>query len=129
MPYLRNSIAYDHDFWYTSVKWWYLSVFFFFFLKFSFFRLLGGKRGKKWPKMTKNYVWCTSYLRNHISYDCHLWYTSVKWWWCYLQVFFSFFQNFNSLGCHWSSFVVHNCKMIISPGDFLFFQNFEFLGC
>ena len=23
-PYLRNSIAYDHDFWYTCVKSWYL---------------------------------------------------------------------------------------------------------
>ena len=44
--YLRNSKAYDHDFWYTFVKWWYLQVFFsfFFFLYFLF---------KKWPKMTK----------------------------------------------------------------------------
>ena len=43
-PYLRNSIAYDHDFWYTCVKWWYLQVFFSFFWHFHF---------KKWPKMTK----------------------------------------------------------------------------
>ena len=27
--YLRNSVAYDHDFWFTCVKWWYLQVFFF----------------------------------------------------------------------------------------------------
>ena len=24
VPYLRNSKAYNHDFWYTCVKWWYL---------------------------------------------------------------------------------------------------------
>ena len=26
VPYLRNSIAYDHDFWYTCLEWWYLQV-------------------------------------------------------------------------------------------------------
>ena len=51
--YLRNSIAYDHDFWYNFVKWWYLQVAFVAaavlfqnFLQFSFFRLLGDKRAK-----------------------------------------------------------------------------------
>ena len=39
MRYFRNSIAHDHDFWYTYVKWWHLQVFFCFFLKFSFFRV------------------------------------------------------------------------------------------
>ena len=29
--YLRNSIIYDHNFWYTCVKWWYLQVCFQFF--------------------------------------------------------------------------------------------------
>ena len=29
----------------------------------------------------------------------------------------------------WSKFLVHLCKMIISPGFFSFFQNFTFLGC
>ena len=28
VPYITNSVAYDHDFWYTCVKWWYLQVFF-----------------------------------------------------------------------------------------------------
>ena len=28
VPYLKNNIAYNHDFWYTSVKWWYLQDFF-----------------------------------------------------------------------------------------------------
>ena len=34
-------------------------VVFFFFSKFLFFGLLGGSKGKKWPKMTKNSVLCT----------------------------------------------------------------------
>ena len=45
--------------------------------------------------MTKNSVRQTPYPRNHTSYDCHLWYTCVKW---YLHDFFSFFQNFDFLG-------------------------------
>ena len=48
--------------------------------------------------MTKKYVCYTPYLRNHVSYDCHLWYKSVKW---YLSVFFSFIPNFDFLGCWW----------------------------
>ena len=35
-----------------------------------------------------NYICHAPYLRNHISYDCHLW-CSVKW--LYLQVFLSMF--------------------------------------
>ena len=70
----------------------------FIYLKFSSFRLLGGGgeggegggEGKKGPRSQKHSIWCTSYLRNHISYNCHLWYTCVKWWYC--QVFFSFFK-------------------------------------
>ena len=33
-----------------------ISRLFFIFLKFQFFGLLGWSKGKKWPKMTKNYV-------------------------------------------------------------------------
>ena len=43
--------------------------------KFWFFGLLGGSKGKKWPKMTQNSALCTLYVRNHTSYDLHLWYT------------------------------------------------------
>ena len=39
--------------------------------------------------MTKNSVTHASYLRNHSSYDYHLWCICVKWW--YLQAFFFFF--------------------------------------
>ena len=42
MLYISNSIAYDHDFWYTCVKWYYLKVFFSFFWNFHFSGKLGG---------------------------------------------------------------------------------------
>ena len=45
---------------------------FFIFSKFWFFGLLGRWKGKKWSKMTKNSIYCTPYLRNHTTYDCHL---------------------------------------------------------
>ena len=45
------------------------SEFFFVFSKFWYFGLLGVSEGKKWPKMTKNSVFHSFYLRNHLSYD------------------------------------------------------------
>ena len=90
------------------------------------------------------------HISGTIHCDFHLWYTFVKWY--YLQVFFWFFQNLYFLGVRWvkgqklvkiakkfcpshsisqepyiiwSSFVVHNCKMIISPS--VFFICFEML--
>ena len=38
VPYLRNR-AYDHDFWYTCVKWWYLQQIYFHFFKILIFRV------------------------------------------------------------------------------------------
>ena len=38
-----------------------------------------------------------AYLRNRTSSDHNFWYTHIKWW--YLQVLFSFFQNFDFLDC------------------------------
>ena len=52
---------------------------------------------KEESKMTKISVCRIPHLRNHTWYDCHFWYTRVKWW--YLHLFFSFFQNFDFLGC------------------------------
>ena len=46
-PYLRNSVAYDHDFWYISVKWWYLQALFSNSLYFHF-------SGCQWSKRVKN---------------------------------------------------------------------------
>ena len=54
--------------------------FFFIFSKFWFFRLLAGEKSKKWPKMMKNFVCYTPYVRKHTSYDCDFWCTYVKWW-------------------------------------------------
>ena len=52
---------------------------FFIFSTFWFSRFIVGQLGKKWFRMTKNSVCCTPYLRNHLSYDCHLWCKCVKW--------------------------------------------------
>ena len=102
--------------------------------------------------MTKNSVHCTPYLRNYRSFDCHLSCTCIKW---YLQGFFHFFKiiifrfvsgvkgqkidrNDKKLcpSCSifqepyiiWLSFMVHMCKIIISPGVFSFFQKFDLSG-
>ena len=90
-------------------------------------------------------ICCAPYLRKHTSCDHNFWYTCVKWW--NIQVFFHFykiliFRIFRGkrekmdqtdkklcLSCLisqgpyiiWSSFMVHMCKMIISPGIFHFF--------
>ena len=94
--------------------------------------------------MRNNSVCHAPYLRNHISYNCHLWYTSVEW--CFFQCFchfskFWFFvfcvkgqkmtQNDKKFGLSsfmyqepyliWLLFVVHKCKMMISLGVFFHF--------
>ena len=139
MPYLRNSIAYDHGFWYTCAN--NLQVFFSFFWNFHF-------SGCYRPKIkNNNSIHHMPYLRNSIAYDHDSWYTCIKW---YLQVFFFsvFFSvfifqavrgvkgqkiaqndkkfclvHFISQGPYiiWLSFMVHLCKMMISPGAFFHF--------
>ena len=64
--HLRNYTLHDCHLWCKCVKWWYLQVFFS-ILKFWFSVLSGCWKGKKWPKMTKNFVCYTLYFRNHIS--------------------------------------------------------------
>ena len=64
----------------------YPGIFFPIFQNFDFLGCHGGgwgggggvERFKKWPKTTKNYVCRALYFKNHISYDLHLWYASVK---------------------------------------------------
>ena len=93
VPYLRNSIAYDHDFWYNCVKWWYLQVFFSTFWYFYFL----GFRGVKGQKMTKDdKKICLLHL---ISQEPYIIWLSFMVHLCksYLQELFSFFQNFNFL--------------------------------
>ena len=89
IPYLRKHTSYDCDFWYTCVKWWHFQMLFSFFLNFDFL-IVRGVKCKKWPKMRKNSICLTPYLRNCTSYDCGSWYTCIKWW--YLQQFFHFFK-------------------------------------
>ena len=49
-PYLRNSMAYNHDLWYICVKWWYLQLFFLLFEIFIFWAVRGIKLAKNCPK-------------------------------------------------------------------------------
>ena len=66
--------------WCICVKWLYLRVLFSFFQSFDYLGcLLGCKWAKNGPKGQGNSVYHAPYLRNHTWYDCHLWYTSVKW--------------------------------------------------
>ena len=59
---------------------------------FNFFKILffWGVTGVKWQKIAQNdKKLCLSRFisqEHHTSYDCHLWYTCVKWW--YLHGFF-----------------------------------------
>ena len=56
-----------------------ISRHFLYFFKLLIFQAVSGvKRQKKWSEMKKS-VCHAPYLRNHASYDCHLWYTCVKW--------------------------------------------------
>ena len=112
----------------------------------------GGSKTKKWPKMTKNSVCFASYLRDHTSYDLHLWYISVKgylqfWGFFFLQILIfgvniwatgeKMAQNDNKLYLShsisqeayimWPWFLVCRCKIMTSPLSF--FLNFDFLGC
>ena len=48
-----------------------------FFFKMSILWVATRVKVQKWPKMTKNSVHSALYLRNHISFDLHLWYTCV----------------------------------------------------
>ena len=78
-PYLRNSVACDHDFLYTCDKWWYLLVFFFlffvfclFFFFFIFSKLLifwvvSGKKGQKMAQNNKKKT-TVSYITGTIHY-------------------------------------------------------------
>ena len=104
------------------------------------------------PKMTKNYVCCTPYLSKHTSFDHVFCCTSLKWW--HLQMLFQFFKILvfwvfregpqkngpklqkkishcisQELYLIWLWFLVHTCKMMISPAIFFhFFQHSDFSG-
>ena len=58
-PYLRNCIAYDHDFWYTCVKLLYLQAFFQFFKIFIFW-VVEGVKGQKIVQNDKKFCLSSS---------------------------------------------------------------------
>ena len=74
-----------------------ISTLFIHFFKILIFlvRVVRGKREKNGPKLEK-ILSVTLHISETIHHDIHLWYTCVK---EYLQMFFSFFQNFAFLGC------------------------------
>ena len=89
--YLRNHTSYDFYLfylWYSCVKWYLL------FLKFWLSGLLGGEgggrggyKGQKIAQNDKKFCLVRWYFRNHTSYDRHLWYTSVKWYFFKILIF------------------------------------------
>ena len=99
MPHLRNSIAYDHDFWYTCIKQWYLQVFLFVFSKFWFSRLLGDVKGQKMAQNNKN---CC--LMRFISEESYIIWLSFMVDMCKMIIslgLFSVFESFDFPGCCW----------------------------
>ena len=128
--YLRKHTSYDFHLWYICIK----------------------KKRKKWSKVRKNSVCHTTYLKNHASYDFHVCvygtYDNISrkfffFFFHFLKFWFSRFLGrskgqkiFHKKLCPfhliskepyiiWLSFVVHKCKLMISPG---FFSKFWFFG-
>ena len=122
---------------------------FFHFFKILIFLVVWRGKGQKLLKMTKNAVRCTLYLRNHISYNLHLWYTCVKGWYLYALIHFFKMLNFwfisgvngQKNGPKWQKIMsarfhasgsihhmivilLHMCKIMTSLNAFSFFQSF-----
>ena len=95
----------------------------YYFFKVLIFWVVRRVKGQKWPKMTKNSVLCTLYLRNHASYDLDLWYT------CYTKNNPKWQNDSNSISAElffiWLWLLVHMCKLMISPAFFFFFHFFK----
>ena len=66
-PYVMWSSFVVHKVWNDNI-----SRCFFYFFKILIFWVLRRVKSQKWPKMTKNFVLCTLYLRNHTSCDLDL---------------------------------------------------------
>ena len=114
---------------------------FFIFSKFWFCKLLVHYKFKKMTQNGKK-LCCASCLRNYTSFYCNLWYTCV--WNDVSKCSFTFSKFWifwvvkgvkSCLSCSisqepyiiWLSFMVHMCKMTISPGWFFIFS-FWFSG-
>ena len=87
-PYLRNCTSCNHKFCCTCVKWWDLQDLFSFFLSFNFWVVSGTKRQKMVQNVVDNKKCCPPHPIPQETYMT------------------------------WLSFMVHMCKMLISPGVF-----------
>ena len=70
VPYLRNRISSNHNFWYTCVKWWYLKVFFLYFEILIFWAVRKGKKrggGVKGEKNSPKWKIRITCVTHHIS--------------------------------------------------------------
>ena len=75
--YLRNHTSCSCHFWYKCEND-NISRSCFHFFKILIFWFVRWVKGQKTVQNDKNFVCHTLHLRNHTSYDCHLWYTCVK---------------------------------------------------
>ena len=99
-PCLRKCTSSNHDFWYTCVKWWYLQALFSFFFFFFSFTFLGCLGGKRAKSSPKLKI--QLHLSHAISQEQ---YSILSW------------------------FLVHLCKMMVSPGSDFILEYFNFSGC
>ena len=83
-PYLRNIIAYDHDFWYTCVKWWFLIFWF-----------VGGVESKKMAQNDKK-----SCLLHFISQEWYIIWLSFMMHWCEMMISVGVFYFFKILNAN-----------------------------
>ena len=100
---------------------------FFLFFKILIFWVLRRVKEQKMAWNDKNFVLCTLYLRNHTSYDFDLCCTcvkgySIKWPKMTKKLSQSISQELYLI---WLWFLVHMCKMMISPA--IFFHFFKIL--
>ena len=153
-PYLRNSKAYYHEFSYTCVNWWYLQAL---FLVFWNFCVLGyyGVKGQKIAQNEKVTITLFMYHNSGTVKHMIMIFGTLVLNDDISRQFIHFFESFIfgavrvikgqkiaqndknfCLSCLisqeryiiWSSFVVHNCKMIITSGVFFIFSKVWFLG-
>ena len=89
MPYLRNSIAYNHDFWNTCAKWWCLRGFFHFF-KILIFWVVSGVKVQKMAQNDKKL--CLLHSISQEAYIIWSWFLVHVWNDDIFRYFFSFFQ-------------------------------------
>ena len=114
MPYLRNSIAYDNDFWYTCVKWWYLQGLFSVFQNFDF---LPPIKGQKMVQNDKKFC-----LLHSISEKAYIIWLSFMVNLCKMIISLSVFFHFFKILFYWVHWGVrpgqktaHNDKIFCLP--------------